>query len=289
MLSSDRSACRGRAASHGEGSSGPRGTGRRPTRASFTISGTGFRPSEIIGLHWNGAAVAALLASPTGAFVVRATLGSTMAAGVRSVVARGSAGDQARATFTVLALAPPAAAPATATQPAQPAQPGTSATATPAAVQPTQPTQPTATAAPAQPTATPAPGIPSGGPTSNGCAITTDQAQAEQSLLTLLNAHRAVADVPPLALNSTLSAVSREHSRDMDQYQQLSHYGSDGSSPFDRMRAASVPFATAGENIGMAGGYGLAGGVATVDSGMMAEPLTAGWTCSRTGVLPHIT
>jgi len=62
----------------------------------------------------------------------------------------------------------------------------------------------------------------------------------------------------------------------MEQHQQLNHYGSDGSSPFARISAKGVRYSAAGENIGMAGGYGLTGGVAIIDGGMMAEPLVQG-------------
>lgn len=114
--------------------------------------------------------------------------------------------------------------------------------------------------------------IPTSGTTSNGCAITPDQATAEQHLLTLLNQHRAAVGVAPLQLNQTLSLASRQHSCDMYQHQNMSHTGSDGSSPFDRMRAVGITFSTAGENIGATWGYALTNGVDTTDSGMMAEP-----------------
>ncbi len=242
--------------------------------STFTINGSGFHASETISLYWNGVAVASLGSSATGTFVVRATLGSAATAGARSVGARGSVGDRAGATFTVLSASPPVAP----TQTAQPTQQQPTATSTPA--RPTQTAQParpapTATAVATQAPA-PASGIPTSGVTSNGCHITPDQAGAEQYLLTTLNQHRAAAGAPALQLNQTLSLASRQHSCDMFQHQQLNHTGSDGSSPFDRMRAVGVTFATAGENIGMAGGYGLTGGINTVDSGMMAEPLTYG-------------
>jgi uncharacterized protein YkwD len=237
--------------------------------SSFTINGSGFHSSETISLYWNGTAVASLGSSSTGTFIVRATLGSAMPAGTRSVAARGSVGDWAGATFTVLSVA---------SSVAQPTQSPSTATSAPG--QPTQtaqPTKPTPIAS-ATSTAAPAPGsgIPTSGVTSNGCQITPDQAAAEQYLLATLNQHRAAAGAPALQINQTLSLASRQHSCDMFQHQQLTHTGSDGSSPFDRMRAVGVTFSTAGENIGMAGGYGLTGGINTVDSGMMAEPLTYG-------------
>ncbi|MDQ2829516.1 MAG: CAP domain-containing protein, partial [Chloroflexota bacterium] len=182
----------------------------------------------------------------------------------------------ATATATQVPTQPPATAtqvptqpPATATQ--VPTQPP--ATATQVSTQPpataTQPAQPTATTAPAS-------GVPSSGATRNGCTITTDQAQAEQYLFGLLNQHRAAAGARALQLNETISTASREHSCDMFQHQQLNHYGSDGSSPFQRISATGTSYSTAGENIGMAGGYGLNGGIDIIDNSMMAEPSSRG-------------
>jgi uncharacterized protein YkwD len=122
-----------------------------------------------------------------------------------------------------------------------------------------------------RPTATPATGT-----TGDGCRVTTQDTAGEQHLLGLLNAHRAAAGVPPLALNATLAREARAHSCDMDQHQRLSHTGSDGSSPFDRMRAVGVTFTAAGENIGAASGFGLTAGLDADDRDMMAEPLTPG-------------
>jgi len=118
--------------------------------------------------------------------------------------------------------------------------------------------------------------IPTSGTTGNGCQITAAQAQAEYHLFTLLNQHRAAAGVNPLALDETLSVASRGHSCDMFQHQNMSHTGSDGSSPWQRIAAVGVTFGTAGENIGATWGYGLTDGVDTTDTNMMTEPLTPG-------------
>jgi len=95
-------------------------------------------------------------------------------------------------------------------------------------------------------------------------------------LLTLLNQHRAADGAPLLAVSAHLSAVARTHACDMFQHQQMSHTGSDGSSPFQRISGAGIAYGTAGENIGMAGGYSLSSGVTTIDNEMMAEPLSYG-------------
>jgi len=206
---------------------------------TFTLTGAGFHANDIVTLFWNGTAIAQRSVTSTGAFAFSATLSGAAAPGPRSVVARGNSGDQASATFTVLAT------------------PSPSATPTP-------------------PPAIPTPSGSSSGSTSNGCQITSAQTATEQTLLSTLNAHRAAVGARPLTLNPALSAVARTHSCDMFQHQQMSHTGSDGSSPFQRISAAGIAYGTAGENVGMASGYALSSGVTTIDNEMMAEPLTPG-------------
>jgi uncharacterized protein YkwD len=116
----------------------------------------------------------------------------------------------------------------------------------------------------------------SGSSTANGCQITAQDIAGERYLLGVLNAHRAAAGVAPLSLSATVSRASRQHSCDMFQQQQLSHIGSDGSSPFARIRATGVALTTAGENIGDTNGYAMTQGLDLIDRDMMAEPLTRG-------------
>src|SRR5262249_20099509 len=112
--------------------------------------------------------------------------------------------------------------------------------------------------------------------TANGCPITAQDVAGEQYLLGLLNAHRAAAGAAPLTFSTMISRASREHSCDMFQHHQLSHTGSDGSSPFARIRATGIKYVTAGENIGDSNGYALAKGLDLLDGDMMGEPLTHG-------------
>lgn len=111
------------------------------------------------------------------------------------------------------------------------------------------------------------------GTTSNGCVVTATDAEAEQALLGILNAHRAAVGVAPLALNATLAAASRAHSCDMFEHQMMSHLSSDGTPPLARIQATGVPFSSWGENIGTASGLGVMGGITQIDDGMMSEPL----------------
>lgn len=151
------------------------------------------------------------------------------------------------------------------------AQPDTTAAVMPRVrVRPHPSPTPTTAAQPAPPGT----GAAGTGTTSNGCAVTATDLAAEQSLLTILNAHRAAAGAAPLKLSVTLSAVSRAHSCDMLVNHYMGHVGSDGSSPLQRIQSSGLSFSNWGENVGTSGGLGLNGGIAEIDDGMMAEPLT---------------
>lgn len=121
------------------------------------------------------------------------------------------------------------------------------------------------------PTRTPDGGAPA--QTANGCAITRDQTDAEQYVLTLLNGHRARTGAAPLALSPALTTGARQHSCDMNLHHLLSHASSDGTSPLVRIQASGLAFHTWGENIGTASGQGLIGGVSANDAAMIAEPV----------------
>jgi uncharacterized protein YkwD len=107
------------------------------------------------------------------------------------------------------------------------------------------------------------------------CAAAPDRT-AEQLVLSLINQHRAVAGVPLLRLNRTLSLASRGHSCEMQRLQKLQHQSADGGSPFDRFTRLGVTFMAAGENIADSSGVAAATGIDEVDSMMIAEPLTVG-------------
>jgi uncharacterized protein YkwD len=119
-------------------------------------------------------------------------------------------------------------------------------------------------------------GVPTAGATANGCAISPEQAQAESYLARLVNQHRADAGVPALRLDQTLSLASRGHSCDMAVHDSLSHIGSDGSTPGQRILGVGLKLTRWGENIGRSNARDVFGGIAQVDAWMMAEPLTRG-------------
>lgn len=64
-----------------------------------------------------------------------------------------------------------------------------------------------------------------------------------------VNRRRADAGCPSVRLRDTLSRAAQRHSADMSHHERLSHAGTDGSRPVDRMRAAGYRPGPAGEVI----------------------------------------
>lgn len=104
-----------------------------------------------------------------------------------------------------------------------------------------QPTPTPTRTLPPTPTRTPAP---TSTPTSSDYATRVVQ---------LVNQERARAGCAPLAIHSALMRAALEHSTDMALNDFLSHTGSDGSQPWDRMTRAGYNWSQAAENI--AAGY----------------------------------
>ncbi|MFN8471257.1 MAG: CvpA family protein [Anaerolineae bacterium] len=71
----------------------------------------------------------------------------------------------------------------------------------------------------------------------------------EEQMLSWVNDERRAAGLPPLVMDESLRQLARQHSQDMLRRGYFSHYTPDGQSPFDRMRAADISFAAAGENL----------------------------------------
>ncbi|MFB6812313.1 CAP domain-containing protein [Streptomyces sp. NPDC056387] len=113
------------------------------------------------------------------------------------------------------APAPEAPRPPAATRPAKPA-----------------PARPTAPAVPAKPAA-PA-------PTASGPAA---------EVVALVNEERAKVGCPALTVNAKLTAAAVNHSQDMAAHSNMSHTGSDGSDPGQRITASGFSWMTYGENV----------------------------------------
>jgi uncharacterized protein YkwD len=76
-----------------------------------------------------------------------------------------------------------------------------------------------------------------------------DPEMVAQALLDGHNRERLKEKLPPLALDPTLGRAAQLHSSDMAAHHKMTHDGSDGSSPFDRIKRQDYLFQTAGENV----------------------------------------
>ncbi|MGR3377509.1 CAP domain-containing protein [Salipiger abyssi] len=74
-------------------------------------------------------------------------------------------------------------------------------------------------------------------------------AKIEYRMLDSVNALRQARGVPPLSLNAKLNAAAATHSRDMSVQNRPWHFGSDGSSPIDRVQRVGYTGRLVGENI----------------------------------------
>ena len=76
-----------------------------------------------------------------------------------------------------------------------------------------------------------------------------DPATIQFRFLDSLNALRAPAGLPALRLNAKLNAAAATHARDMSVQNRPWHFGSDGSSPIDRVSRAGYAHELVGEVI----------------------------------------
>ncbi|MGW1027778.1 CAP domain-containing protein [Streptomyces sp. NPDC002577] len=68
-------------------------------------------------------------------------------------------------------------------------------------------------------------------------------------IVELVNNERSKAGCSPLTLNATLTKAAQAHSDDMASHQNMSHTGSDGSDPGQRITQAGYTWSTYGENV----------------------------------------
>ena len=74
----------------------------------------------------------------------------------------------------------------------------------------------------------------------------------EAEMLDLINEERQRHGLRPLQADAEMLHVARAHSKDMFARGYFAHDNPEGKDPFDRMRAANVLFAAAGENLALA-------------------------------------
>jgi len=66
----------------------------------------------------------------------------------------------------------------------------------------------------------------------------------------IINQYRAEHGLKPLKLNTELTEAAKSHSRDLAKWDRISHYGSDGSNPWDRVKRTGFKARLAAENVG---------------------------------------
>jgi uncharacterized protein YkwD len=66
----------------------------------------------------------------------------------------------------------------------------------------------------------------------------------------LVNAYRRENGLRPLKLQPALTEAARSHARDLAKWDRISHFGSDGSNPWDRVKRAGYNARLAAENVG---------------------------------------
>lgn len=66
----------------------------------------------------------------------------------------------------------------------------------------------------------------------------------------MINAYRKQNGLGALTIDTQLTAAAEAHSRDLAKWDRISHYGSDGSNPWDRVRRSGYTASLAAENVG---------------------------------------
>ncbi len=65
-----------------------------------------------------------------------------------------------------------------------------------------------------------------------------------------INTYRRSKGLKSVTLDASLTEAARSHSRDLAKWDRISHYGSDGSNPLDRVRRSGYRARIAAENVG---------------------------------------
>jgi len=76
-----------------------------------------------------------------------------------------------------------------------------------------------------------------------------DSSEIQYRMLDSINSLRSAAGRQPVQLNAQLNAAAATHSRDMSVQNRPWHFGSDGSSPIDRIQRVGYTGGLVGENI----------------------------------------
>jgi len=84
-------------------------------------------------------------------------------------------------------------------------------------------------------------------PSTSGSAAPATGAAAR--VVELVNSERSKAGCAPLKVNEKLTKAAQAHSEDMARHRNMSHTGSDGSNPGDRIKRAGYEWRAYGENV----------------------------------------
>ncbi|SOE16000.1 Uncharacterized conserved protein YkwD, contains CAP (CSP/antigen 5/PR1) domain [Streptomyces sp. 2323.1] len=86
-------------------------------------------------------------------------------------------------------------------------------------------------------------------PSPSASASSAPASGATAQVVKLVNAERSKAGCSPLTVNAKLTKAAQDHSQDMADHKNMSHTGSDGSSPGDRITKAGYSWSAYGENV----------------------------------------
>ena len=78
----------------------------------------------------------------------------------------------------------------------------------------------------------------------------TGAALNPESAREAINNYRRSKGLKPLKLDAELTTAARAHAQDLAKWDRISHYGSDGSNPWDRVKRAGYNAKLAAENVG---------------------------------------
>ncbi|MEU4814847.1 MULTISPECIES: CAP domain-containing protein [Micromonospora] len=95
----------------------------------------------------------------------------------------------------------------------------------------------------------PSSGTSGGGSTSTKATATTGLSAELQKVVTIVNQERAKAGCKALTVNAKLNLAAQRHSQDQADHKKMDHTGSDGSQPWDRVKAAGYSYRMVGENV----------------------------------------
>ena len=90
---------------------------------------------------------------------------------------------------------------------------------------------------------------PSASPTPSTSATAAPATGAVARVVELVNSERSQAGCAPLKVNEKLTKAAQDHSEDMAAHRNMSHTGSDGSNPGNRIKRAGYDWASYGENV----------------------------------------